>query len=172
LERQGTTNLEEGWTAFIGKTITVKEGEPEGENRRRRTEEVDPNMDTRVWHRMSNRPKTLFVKKIPQLATNAYMRRMIQGSSRMFNPLTFVLLPDALTAIRRRDKRIKSTWPLFQEVVGPAAVPNMLDTERLEFQKVLMDNSNRLAGAIVAFAAGDAEAGLAHPFDAYLVSTH
>jgi hypothetical protein len=143
-----------------------------GENRRRRMEEVDPNMDTRVWHRMSNRPETLFVIKIPQFAMNAYMRRMLQGSSRMFNPLTFVLLPDALTAIRRRDKWIKSTWPLFQEVVGPAAVPNMLDTERLEFQKVLMDNSNRLVGAIDAFAARDAEAGLAHLFDAYLVSTH
>jgi hypothetical protein len=35
-----------------------------------------------------------------------------------------------------------------------------------------MDNSNRLSGAIDAFAVSDAEAGLAHLFDAYLVSTH
>jgi hypothetical protein len=65
-------------------------------------------LSTRTWHRMSNRPETLFVVTIPFLAMNAYMRRMIQESSSMFNPLTFVLLPDALTAIRRRDKWIKS----------------------------------------------------------------
>jgi hypothetical protein len=104
LERQGATNLEEGWTAFIGRTMTTKEGESEGENRKRRTEEVEPNLSTRTWHRMSNRPETWFVITIPFLALNAYMRRMIQGSSSMFNPLTFVLLPDALTAICRRDK--------------------------------------------------------------------
>jgi hypothetical protein len=48
LEQQGATNLEEGWTAFIGRTITTKEGESEGENRKRRTGEVDPNLSTRT----------------------------------------------------------------------------------------------------------------------------
>jgi hypothetical protein len=87
----------------------------------------------------------------------------------MFNPTTFVPHPEGMAAIRRRDRWIRSTVPLFQERIEPAAHPNELDSERLEIQRVFMDGSNRLAGAIDTLAVGDGEAGLAHISDTFFV---
>jgi hypothetical protein len=98
------------------------------------------------------------------------MRALIQGSSRTFNPLTFVLYPEAQAAIQRRDKWIRSTWPIFQEAITPAVIPNALDTERMEMERTFMDTANRCEVVFDAFAAGDSEAGAAHLLDAMVVS--
>jgi hypothetical protein len=149
--------------------MTLKEAE-EGDSRKRRTKDSDPNTDTRVWHRLSSRPEMLLSSTIPRIGLNAYMRRLIQGSSRTFNPLTSVLFPEALAAIQRRDRWIRSTWPLFQEAITPAAIPNALDAECLEMERTFMDNANRDQAAFDAYAAGDSEAGAAHLLDAMVVS--
>jgi hypothetical protein len=112
-ERHRATALEDGWTAYMGRTITMR----------------------RVWQRMSNRSEMLLPSIIPCIGLNAYMRRLVQDSSRTFNPLTLLFLPQDLAVIRGRDQWIKSAWPLCQEVLTPAATPNALDTERLETER-------------------------------------
>jgi hypothetical protein len=168
-ERHRVTPLEDGWNSYMGRTITLKEAE-EGDNRKRRTEDSDPNTDTRVWHRLSIRPEMLLPSTIPRTGRNAYMKRLIQGSSRTFNPLTFVLFPEALAAIQRRDRWIIPTWPLFQEAIIPAAFPNALDAERLEMERTFMENANREQAAFDVYAAGYSEAEAAHLLDSMVVS--
>jgi hypothetical protein len=68
------------------------------------------------------------------------------------------------------NTQIRSAWPLFQEMVIPAVIPNALDSKRLKMERVFMDNANRALGAFDAFAAEDGEAGLAHLQDFAVVS--
>jgi hypothetical protein len=46
-------------------------------------------------HGMSSRPERFLHMPFPAMAMNAYYRTLIQGTGRSFNPLFFVLLPDA-----------------------------------------------------------------------------
>jgi hypothetical protein len=169
--RQNRDALESGVNAYMGRTITLKEAEYGGDdNRKKRNVEVDPNMSTKVWHTMSIRPERFFVSQVPRVGMNAYMRRLIQGTGRSFNPMHFVLLPDGMQAIRRRDRYIKSSWPLIKETLVPAVNSNELDVERMAVEQVLMDTCNRLSGSMDALDFGDAEVALSHMKDAYMVA--
>jgi hypothetical protein len=103
-ERHRPVMMEDGWTSYVGRTITMREVETEGESKRRRDDEIDPNMNTKSWHTLSSRPEPLFMAPIPRLAMNAYMQRLVQDFSRMFNPMSFALHPEGMAAIRRRDR--------------------------------------------------------------------
>jgi hypothetical protein len=99
--RLGNLEEEEGWTSYMGQMIRSNE-EVEGESRRR-PREVDPRYDTTKWHRLTNRPEKFLDMPFPAMSMNPFYRTLIQGTSRSYNPLFFVLLPEAMRAIRRRD---------------------------------------------------------------------
>jgi hypothetical protein len=82
--------------------------EMEGENRRR-PKEVDPKFDTRLWHRLSNTPEKFVDTQMLRLAMNAIFRTMTHGTARAYNPMFFVLLPEAARAAARRDLGIRSS---------------------------------------------------------------
>jgi hypothetical protein len=60
--------------------------------------------DTTRWHRLSSRPERFFDMPLPRLGMNAYFWTMIQGTNRSFNPMFFVLLPEAARAAQRMDR--------------------------------------------------------------------
>jgi hypothetical protein len=148
-------------------TTTEQEGE-----RRREMREVEAIFDTKSWHKLAARPEIFFQLKIPRLAMNAYMRQMVHGVDRSFNPLLYVLSQEGFKAVYRRDQWIRSTWPLFRERAQPYENGGPFDKERMEAEQIYMNNANRASGAIDAFGAGDADAGLAHLFDVYHVNAH
>jgi hypothetical protein len=115
--RLGGLEGEEGWTSYVGQMVRSNE-EVEGEARRR-PREVDPRYDTTIWHRHSSRPEKFLHMPFPAMAMNAYYRTLIQGTGRSFNPLFFVLLPNAARAIQRRDQWLRASWPFFYERVVP-----------------------------------------------------
>jgi hypothetical protein len=166
-----TDRAEEGWTTYVGQQVRVANTDTESE-RRREERVVEQMYDTRVWHKLAARPERFFQMPIPRLGMNAYMRQMVQGVDRSFNPQLYVLSQEGFKAIRRRDQWIRSTWPLFEEKAVPYENGGPFDRERMENEQVHMDQSNRIAGGLDALGAGDIEGGLAHFYDAYHVSTH
>jgi hypothetical protein len=168
--RRGRESLDSGVSTFMGRMITLRDAEyGSDDTRKRRSDDVDPNMAVNKWHTMSSKPERFFPSEVPKMGMNAYMRRLIQGTKRMFNPLAFVILPEGMTAIRKRDRYIKSSWPLIKEKLIPAAVANELDTERVNTEQTLIDTANRMSGSMDAIEYGDVESGLSHLKDAYLV---
>jgi hypothetical protein len=152
-ESHRTTTREDGWTAYIGRTVIMREVE-EVDSRRRRTEEKDPNTETRVWHRLSSRPKNLDISN--SLSRGGRIHEEISaGIKQDVQPFD---VPGGLSGDTK------------QEVVTPAATPIALDAERLELEKVFMDNASKNQAESDAFAAGDGEAELAHLLHSILVS--
>jgi hypothetical protein len=144
-ERVETDRAEEGWTTYVGQQVRVANTDTDSE-RRREERVVEQMYDTRVWHKLAARPERFFQMPIPRLGMNAYMRQMVQGVDRSFNPQLYVLSQEGFRAIRRRDQWIRSTWPLFEEKAVPYENGGPFDRERMENEQVHMDNANRIAG--------------------------
>jgi hypothetical protein len=102
------------------------------------------------------------------MVRNVYYQTLIQGTNRSFNPLFFVLLPDAARAIQRRDQWLKSSWPFFYERVVPCEGADQLKLERCESQQLMQDGVNRLLGCFDCRRGGDEVAGESHTMDAVL----
>jgi hypothetical protein len=157
--------IEGDWTAYMGQMVRSNE-EMEGESRRR-PKEVDLKFDTRLWHRLSNTPERFLETQTPRLAMNAFFRTMIHGTTRLHNPMIFVLLPEAARAAARRDLWIRSSWPFFQERAIPDEGADFLEVARFEAQQVMLDCANRIPGAIKCRRGGDPVAGEKHERDAW-----
>ena len=99
------------------------------------------------------------------------MRRFVHDADTSFVPPLFVLYPEALSSMMKRDKYIRSTWPLW--LAGTSALTqDPVEAVRCELQEVCRVNGNRLLGAMEAILMGDLMAGLAHILDAYFHLTH
>jgi hypothetical protein len=72
------------------------------------------------------------------------MRLLVNGTERSFNPLHFVLLPEGLRAIERRNAYMRAPFLFFQERALPLSQTSQIDLGRYEYQQVFMDSYNRV----------------------------
>jgi hypothetical protein len=100
------------------------------------------------------------------------MRLLVNGTERSFNPLHFVLVPEGLRAIERRDAWLRAPFPFFRERAVPLAQTSQLDLERCEYQQVFMNSYNIVLGGLDGLLQGVLEASAQHLLDALFVLMH
>jgi hypothetical protein len=100
------------------------------------------------------------------------MRLLVNGTERAFNPLHFVLLPEGLRAIERRDAWMRAPFPFFRKRALPLMQTSQLDLEGCEYQQVFMDSYNRVLGGLDGMWQGDLDVAAQHFLDALFVLMH
>jgi hypothetical protein len=161
-----------GWSSYVSVAITATQGKEDGEGRRRGYRDSDPNHSMRTYQRISNRPEHFSRSRLPRVSLNTLMRLLVNGTERTFNPLHFVLVPEGLRAIERRDPWLRAPFPFVRERAVPLTQTSRLDLERCEYQQVFMDSYNRILGSLDGIWQGDLDAAVQNLLDGLFVLIH